>query len=148
MTMPTTTTTFMNEGFQEIILGGLFKISKFAAVASQYLQSSYFDGMVAKNTAKLAISHYRKFGCCMSPTAFVREVQAKYGKKSPETVAYADYYLKVAGDKVVITDIDYILADLVNWIKVQRWKAFAADIATKLLPASDGPVTMAIRPTA
>ncbi len=112
--------------FQDKILGCLFKVSEFASVAAQHLRPGFFDGVVQQNMAKIAIEHYGYFGGCMSFAAFTREVTLKLKEGHDEIGVYSDEYKRVTS---TVEDYKYILENLIQWIKRQKWRQFVEDAA-------------------
>jgi replicative DNA helicase len=120
-----------SKDFQDKVLGCLFRVSEFAAVATQHLRPKYFDGAINQNISKLIIDHYKRFGCCMSSTAYMTEIKTKFKSDEKEAIQYVRRYGELVSGE--ITDYKYVLENLIDWVKRQQWKRFIEDAAKKHL---------------
>lgn len=121
--------------FQNKVLACLVRIPEFNAVARQYLEPSYFEGVVEKNVAKMILDYSRKYESCIGPHEFSMLLADCIKKKiiKPEDLKiYSGFFKSLYAEDV--TGWKYYLDHLITFIKRIKTKALIEDCVKKYLP--------------
>lgn len=126
-----------DDKFQEKLLACMLKITSFNTVASQYVQQHHFTGTIYKNIAKTFLDYHREFGGCISDYAYVEIIGLKFNGDKENLMAHISMYGNLR--RVDVTDSDFVLHKLIEFIKVQSWKSLIDDSVKRYLEEGRSP---------
>lgn len=117
--------------FQKKVLACMFRITKFNLIACQHLKASYFEKRVHQNIAKSFIDYHSKYGVCISSYAFAEVIKKQFKGDKAEIMGHIEAFAEIA--KISVADSDFILDQLIDFIKLRRWKILIEDAVSKHL---------------
>lgn len=128
----------IDKSFENKVLSCLFRHREFAVVASQYLNSDYFDDIVSKNLGKMAIDFVKRYDQVITSDVFVYQIKELIDKKIIKEME-VDVYVKKYKElqKIDITDWEFVLDKLIDFIKKSEIKRFVERTVTQYLPKDD-----------
>jgi len=121
----------IDSSFQKKVLACMVKVSSFGAVASQHIKASDFEGTLHKNVAKAILDYHQKYGSCITNHAFITIMKAEFKDDKDELIEH----LKAFGEikEIDVSDADFVLDQLLDFIKLSRWKGLIETAVEKHL---------------
>ncbi len=122
----------MEKIFQQKVLSNIIQISEFNAIACQHLRSKYFThSRVYNNIAKTLIGYYQKYGSCITDFAFIKIMEKVFKEDKQQLAIHLQEYQELKN--ISVKDSDFVLDELLNFIKVSRWKILIEESVTNYL---------------
>lgn len=128
----------IDQVFEKKVIAGLFRDYEFCTAASKYVKKDYFDLAINKNMSRIAIDYFARYNSVISKDAFgwVLNDYLKARKiRSEEIPAYVAEYKALMS--VDMSDKDYVLEKMIDFVKHSELKIFVGDAVQKYLPKED-----------
>lgn len=124
--------------FEMKVLANLKRVQKFANIASQYIKPGYFESEIRHNLCKIFVDYTKKYHTNINDFAFAQIIKKLYEDKKIDKERieyYVELYQKL--DSYDISDSDFILDNLIDFIKHKEYKKVIEEAITKYLPQNN-----------
>lgn len=128
----------INKNFEDKVLAGLLRSNQFCAVAAPNLRSSYFEGAMQKNIAKIALDFFTKFNTTITAIAMIegiKDLERRKIIKAKELPVYGAELKRM--QPIDLSDQDWVLEELVKFIKAREIRNAIDNAVTHSLPKDD-----------